>query len=71
MINEEYKSISDPVQQAIVKFVSHPSISLITSKITNANNFEFEPVSLSDIEFKIRFLNLKKATTHNIILQKY
>ena len=29
IINEEYKNISDPVQCAIVKFESNPSISLI------------------------------------------
>ena len=64
--NEEYKNISDPVQRAIVKFESHPSISLIKNKITNGNNFKSEPVSLSDIELEIRLLNLKKAKT-----QKY
>ena len=53
VINEEYKNISDPVQRAIVKFESHPSISLIKNKITNGNNFKFEPVSLSDIELEI------------------
>ena len=66
IINEEYEKISDPVQRAIVKFESHPSISLIKNKITNGNNFKFEPVSLSDIELEIRLLNPKKATT-----QKY
>ena len=57
IINEEYENISDPVQRAIVKFESHPSISLIKNKITNGNNFKFEPVSLSDIELEIRLLN--------------
>ena len=57
IINKEYENISDPVQRAIVKFESHPSISLIKNKITNGNNFKFEPVSLSDIELEIRLLN--------------
>ena len=70
VINEEYKNISDPVQRAIVKFESHPSISLIKNKITNRNNFKFEPVSLSDIELEIRLLNPKKATTHKNIPPK-
>ena len=58
VINEEYKNISDPVQRAVVKFESHPSISLIKNKITNRNNFIFEPVSLSDIGLVVR----KKTT---------
>ena len=53
MLNEDYKNISDPVQRAIVKFESHPSISLIKNKITNENSFKFEPVSLSDIQLEI------------------
>ena len=67
IINEEYKNISDPVQRAIVKFESHPSISLIKNKITNGNNLKFEPVSLSDIELEIRLLIPKKATAHRNI----
>ena len=50
IINDKYKDISNPVQRAIVKFESHPSISLIKNKITNGNNFKFEPVPLSDTE---------------------
>ena len=69
-INEEYKNISDPVERAIVKFESHPNISLIKNKITNRNNFKFEPVSLSDIELEIRLFNPKKATTHKNIPPK-
>ena len=46
IINEEYKHSSDSVQRAIVKFESHPSISLIKNKITNRTNFKFEPLSL-------------------------
>ena len=70
VINEEYKNISDPVQHAIVKLESHPSISLIKNKVTNGNHFKFEPVSLSDIELEIRLLNPKKATTHKNIPPK-
>ena len=70
VINEKYKNTSDPVQRAIVKFESRPSISLIKNKITNGNNFTFELVSLSDIELEIRLLNSKKATTHKNIPPK-
>ena len=54
IINEEYKNIYDPVPRVIVKFESHPGVSLIKNKITNRNSFKLEPVSLSD----------NKATTH-------
>ena len=54
IINEKYKNISDPFQHTIVKFESHSSISLIKNKISNWNNFRFEPVSLSDIKLGIR-----------------
>ena len=53
-----------------MKFESHPSISLIKNKITNGNNFQFEPMSLSSIELEIRLLNPKKATTHEHIPPK-
>ena len=70
IINEEYENISDPVKRAIVKFESHPSISLVKNKNTNGNNFKFEPVSLNDIELEIRLLSPKKTTTHNNISPK-
>ena len=70
IINKEYENISDPVQRAIVKFESHPSISLIKNKITNGNNFKFEPVSLSGIELEIRLLNPQNTTKHENIFPK-
>ena len=39
--NEKYKNIPDPLQHAIVKFESHPSISLTKNKVVNENNFKF------------------------------
>ena len=63
VINEKYKNVFDQVQRALVKFKSHPSISLIKNKITNSNNFKFKPAPLSDIELEIRLLNLRKTTT--------
>ena len=71
VIIKEYKNIFYLVWRAIVKLESHPSISLIKNKITNGNNFEFEPMSLSDIEFEIRFLNPKKQYHMKMFLQKY
>ena len=53
-----------------MKFESHPSISLIKNKITNINNFKFEPGLLSDIELEIRLLNPKKVTRHKNIPPK-
>ena len=63
IINEEYKNISDSVPQAIIRLESHPSISIIKNKTTDGNNFEFEPLILSDIEFEIRLLTQKSNNT--------
>ena len=46
------------------------NICLIKNKTTNGDNFKFKPVSLSDFELKVRFLNLKKATIHKNIPPK-
>ena len=69
---ENSYNISYPVQRAIVKFESHTSISLIKNKITNGNNFKFQPVSLSDIKLEIRLLNPPNKQQHiKAFLQKY
>ena len=47
----------------VLLFESHPSISLIKNEIINGNNFNFEPVSLGDIELEIGLLNPKEAAT--------
>ena len=70
MINEEYKNISNPIQQAIVKVESHPSSYLIKNKTANGNNFKLEPVLSSGIKSQIRLLNTKKETAHDNILSK-
>ena len=62
MISEEYKNISDLVKRTFVKLKSYPSISIIKNKITNGNNFKFEQVSLSDIEFN-EFIDIRRAIT--------
>ena len=67
IINEKFENISNSDQHAIVKFESHPIISLIKKIIINGTNFKFEPVSLNDIELEIRLLSPKKTTTHNNI----
>ena len=61
IINEEYSS--DSVQRAIVKFESHPSISLIKNKITNRTNFKFEPLSLSYIGVFLDNLKFAEVTS--------
>ena len=65
VINKEYENISAPVQRAIMKFESHPRISLIKNKITNGNNFKFEPVPLSDIPSKM--LKSSSEVTVNVL----
>ena len=62
MISEEYKNISDLVKRTFVKLKSYPIISIIKNKITNGNNFKFEQVSLSDIEFN-EFIDIRRAIT--------
>ena len=44
IVNEDYKNISDPFQQAIVKFEFQPGILLIKINISNFK-FKFESVS--------------------------
>ena len=70
IITEKYKNISHPVQRDIVKFESHPSISLIKNKVTYGNNIPFKPVLLSNIELRIRLLKFKKSQQNIIPLQK-
>lgn len=46
IIIEKHKNISEPLQQAILKTGSHPSILLIKNKISKETNFRFETVPL-------------------------
>ena len=56
-------SIEDPVEKAIAKYSSHPSILRIIEKVKVEKRFEFMQVSLEDLEGQLKKLNPKKATT--------
>ena len=56
-----------PVARAIEKFKAHPNVLIIKDKVSQGNKFSFTEVSLSEIEKKIKNLNVKKATTHKNI----
>ena len=56
-----------PVARAIEKFKTHPNVLIIKDKVSQGNKFSFIEVSLSEIEKKIKNLNVKKATTHKNI----
>ena len=63
--------LSDPVEIAIMKYENHPSIVAITEKFNFTVLFEFDEVSLKDIEKKILNLNnTKKAVASNSIPAK-
>lgn len=65
IVNEDYKSIFDPIQKAIIKFKFQPSILLIKIEISNFK-FRHKSVSSKDILFYILEINLdwKKATAN-------
>ena len=47
-----------PVARAIEKFKTHPSVLIIKDKVSQGNKFSFTEVSLSEIEKKIKNLNV-------------
>ena len=65
--NRVSDNLKDPVARAIEKFKTHPSVLIIKDKVSQGNKFSFTEVSLSEIENKIKNLNVKKATTHKNI----
>ena len=62
-------SLIDPVEIAIKKFESHPSISDIKNNV-QASKFSFSDVSQSDIEKEIVKLKSDKASTYKNISAK-
>ena len=73
---KEFKNISntdglsDPVEIAITKYENQPSSDFITEKFNFTARFEFEEVSLKDIEKEILNLNTAKAVGSNSIPAK-
>ena len=56
----------DPIEIAIQKFDSHPSVLKIREQAQNLC-FNFHPMSLKEIEKEISYLNSKKSNTFNSI----
>ena len=57
------ENLIDPLEIALKKFESHPSIIEIKEKVFVEAKFSFSKVTISDIEIEIRHLNIKKAST--------
>ena len=55
--------LTDPVNIALKKFESHPSIIDIKGKVTVENKFSFSKVGTGDIELEVKSLKTKKAST--------
>ena len=70
IINHNSSNFSDPVDKAICKYKFHPSILLFKSKLENQKLFSFQPISKFDMEKEIQSIDLKKATTKNIMPTK-
>ena len=62
--------INNPIEIAITKFESHPSILKIKEMVT-PTLFSFSEITLSEIETELKQLNPKKATTFQNIPPKY
>ena len=54
--------LTDPIDIALKKFESHPSILIIKDKVS-ASPFTFNTVTLEDVQSEIRNLNTNKAST--------
>ena len=63
-------AIVDPVNRAIFKYSTHPSILKIIETYPNRNTFSIAHTTKSNIENIILDLNVKKATTNNGIPTK-
>ena len=54
-------NISDPVMKVIEKYKGHPSITKILEQGFKFDNFNFLPISISDMEKQIGNLDSSKA----------
>ena len=56
-------SLTDPVKIALKKFEVHPSIIQIKEIVAVETSFSFSKVGIGDIEFEVKSLKTKKAST--------
>ena len=59
--------IVDPIDNAVMKFQSHPSICKIKENTTSSVKFDFREVTTEDVAVQIKKLNSKKASPINSI----
>ena len=59
--------IQDPIDKAVRKFDSHPSICKIKENTTFSERFEFREVAVKDVAVQIRKFNTNKASPVNSI----
>ena len=68
--NRSSDGITDPIDEVINKYKSHPSILLIQKHLTDHDVFSFKTVEIGDIEKEINSINPREATTSNSIPPK-
>jgi hypothetical protein len=64
------EGLSNPVEIALKKFESHPSIIEIKEKVTIESKFVFAKVSMSDIKNELKSLKTKKAIGGKNLFEK-
>ena len=64
------EGVTDPIDQALIKYSNHPSIRKIRSLVQNDSLFHFNNVSVQEMETEIGRLNPSKATTFKNIPPK-
>ena len=64
-------NLNDPVEIALKKFESHPSILNIKRMVDIQSNVVFSKVSSADIKLELRSLNTRKASTYMNIPTKH
>ena len=62
--------VTDPIDQALIKYSNHPSIRKIRSLVQNDGLSHFNNVSIEEMETEIGRLNPSKATTFKNIPPK-
>ena len=61
---------TDPVERALRKHRSHPSIQRIRANVSQANEFDFQKTSVMEVEQQIRKLKPKMATPYGRVPAK-
>ena len=60
---EDIGHLSDPIEKILKKFEYHPSVIDIKWMLDIDKNFSFSKINSYDIEFELKRLNTKKAST--------